>query len=84
MDSQLEADMSLRSMTAASVLSGAAIAVAAAQLFVITGATALAADANQAKIHCAGVNACKGKSECSSAKNGCKGQNECNGQVGCP
>ena len=32
------------------------------------------------KVQCAGVNACKGKSECSSAKNGCKGQNACKGE----
>lgn len=25
------------------------------------------------KIHCEGVNACKGKNDCSTAKNGCKG-----------
>ena len=62
------------------VLSGAALAIAAAQLFVTDTAPAAAADAKQAKIHCTGVNACKGKSECSSARNGCSGQNACKGQ----
>ena len=68
-----------RKATAVSLLSGAAIAMTAAQLFMLTG-TVVAADTSQAKVHCTGVNACKGKSECSSAKNGCKGQNECKGQ----
>ena len=62
------------------VLSGAALAVAAAQLFATNPGLAVAADATKAKIHCTGANACKGKSECSSASNGCKGQNECKGK----
>lgn len=62
------------------VLSGAALAVAAAQLFVTDTVPAAAADQNEAKIQCTGGNACKGKSECSSATNGCKGQNACKGQ----
>ena len=62
------------------VLSGATLAVAAAQLFVTGSTPAAAADGNEAKIHCTAVNACKGKSECSSTTNSCKGQNECKGQ----
>jgi hypothetical protein len=31
-------------------------------------------------VHCAGVNSCKGTSECKSAKNSCKGMNSCKGQ----
>ena len=62
------------------VLSGAALAVAAAQLFLTETSLAVAADGKEARIHCTGVNACKGKSECSSASNSCKGQNECKGQ----
>ena len=59
-------------------LSGAAIAFAAAGLFVSqTVVPAVAAD--EATVHCSGVNSCKGKSECSTAKNGCKGQNSCKG-----
>ncbi len=62
------------------MVSGAAIAIAAAQLFSIGANMAVAADKTAAKVHCTAVNACKGQSECSSAKNGCKGQNECKGQ----
>ena len=62
------------------VFSGAALAVAAAGLFLSGTAGVVAADTKEAKVQCAGVNACKGKSECSSAKNGCSGQNACKGQ----
>ena len=34
----------------------------------------------EAKVRCSGVNACKGKGECSSAKNACAGTNECKGK----
>ena len=60
--------------------SGAALAVAAAGLFLSGTAAVVAADTKEAKVQCAGVNSCKGKSECSSAKNGCSGQNACKGQ----
>ena len=60
-------------------LSGAAIAVAAAGLFV-SQAVAPVSAAEEATVHCSGVNSCKGKSECATAKNGCKGQNSCKGQ----
>ncbi|MEK6212016.1 MAG: hypothetical protein AABM64_16880 [Pseudomonadota bacterium] len=60
--------------------SGAALAVAAAGLFLSGTPGVVAADTKEAKVQCAGVNACKGKSECSSAKNGCSGQNACKGQ----
>ncbi len=60
-------------------LSGAAIAVAAAGLFV-SQVVAPAAAAEEATIHCSGVNSCKGKSECATAKNSCKGENSCKGQ----
>jgi len=33
-----------------------------------------------AKVHCYGVNSCKGTSDCKTAKNECRGQNECKGQ----
>ncbi len=32
-----------------------------------------------AKVHCGGVNACKGQSGCATATNGCAGQNDCKG-----
>jgi hypothetical protein len=60
-------------------LSGIAIAAAAAGLF-ITQTVAPVAAADEAKIHCSGVNSCKGKSECASGKSSCKGQNSCKGQ----
>ncbi len=61
-------------------VSGAALAAAAASLFLIGTGSVSSANAEEAKVQCAGVNACKGKSECSSAKNGCKGQNACKGE----
>ena len=60
--------------------SGAALAIAAAGLFLSGSAAVVAADTREAKVQCAGINACKGKSECSSAKNGCSGKNACKGQ----
>lgn len=60
-------------------ISGAAIAVAAAGLL-FTSAVGTVSAADEAKIQCSGVNACKGKSECKGAKNECKGQNACKGQ----
>jgi hypothetical protein len=33
-----------------------------------------------AKVHCGGVNDCKGKSGCMTAKNACAGQNGCKGE----
>ena len=61
--------------------SGVAVATAAAMLFGTGLATsALAAAGADAKIHCNGVNACKGQSACKSANNACKGQNACKGK----
>jgi hypothetical protein len=34
----------------------------------------------EAKVKCAGINACKGKGGCASATNGCSGQNGCKGK----
>src|SRR4029079_14269230 len=33
-----------------------------------------------AKVHCGGINECKGKSGCATAKNACAGQNGCKGE----
>jgi hypothetical protein len=57
---------------------GALIAVAVAGLF--STSAPLVASAKDAKIHCQGVNACKGKGGCKSADNACKGQNGCKGK----
>ncbi|NIQ93626.1 MAG: hypothetical protein GWN87_05015, partial [Desulfuromonadales bacterium] len=32
------------------------------------------------KVHCVGVNACKGKSDCKTASSACKGHNACKGK----
>ena len=58
----------------------AALAAAAAALF-LTGAPALSAeDAAEALVRCEGVNSCKAKSDCHTANNACAGQNACKGQ----
>jgi hypothetical protein len=36
--------------------------------------------ASTGKVHCLGVNSCKGKADCHSPKNACKGMNSCKGQ----
>jgi hypothetical protein len=59
-------------------VSSAALATAAALLFSVGSFTTASAD--EAKIHCNGVNSCKGQASCKSAKNSCKGQNACKGQ----
>ena len=59
--------------------SGAAIATAAALLFG-TLAIGTANAAEEAKVHCNGINSCKGQSACKTANNSCKGMNSCKGQ----
>ncbi|MEE8508640.1 MAG: hypothetical protein V3T07_06200 [Myxococcota bacterium] len=58
------------------------LASAAAALFVAGGAgTAVAEEEGEAaKIHCEGVNGCKGQGGCKTATNDCKGQNGCQGK----
>lgn len=58
-------------------LTHAALAAAAAVMFSTVAVTTASAD--EAKVKCAGVNACKGQSACKSASNACKGQNACKG-----
>jgi hypothetical protein len=58
-------------------VSGSAVATAAALLF--ASVTVQAATAEDAKIQCEGVNACKGQSACNTAHNSCAGQNACKG-----
>jgi hypothetical protein len=58
---------------------GVLLAAAVAGLF--ASATPMIGSAKAAgKIHCQGVNACKGKGGCKSADNACKGQNGCKGK----
>lgn len=61
---------------------GVAVATAAAVLFSSALATTAFAgsEGSNDKIHCSGVNSCKGQSACASANNACKGQNSCKGQ----
>src|SRR3954467_14940578 len=54
-----------------------ALAAAAAVMFATISVNAAAAD--EGKLKCEGVNACKGQSSCKSATNACKGQNSCKG-----
>lgn len=63
------------------IKSGVAIASAAAALFAI-GATVTtqAQAAEDGTVKCAGVNTCKGTSDCATAKSECKGHNSCKGQ----
>jgi hypothetical protein len=58
---------------------GASIALAAAALL-LAGAVATPVTAAGEKGHCVGANACKGKSDCKTAKNDCGGLNACKGQ----
>ena len=58
--------------------SGAVLAAAALSL-AMTGATYAPALAKDAKVHCSGINSCKGTSECATSNSACKGQNSCKG-----
>lgn len=60
------------------VLTGAALAIAAAGLM-FTGNSIAGTDSKEAKIHCTGINSCKGQTACKSASNDCKGKNSCKG-----
>ena len=57
-----------------SVLAAAALALA------VSGIAPVPAHADDAKVHCVGVNSCKGQSECKTASSSCKGLNSCKGQ----
>lgn len=59
-------------------LSTLALATAAAVMF--SSAPLTAAQADEAKVKCEGVNACKGTSACGTAANACAGKNACKGQ----
>lgn len=57
---------------------GAALALAAAAAFAVIPASVMAADSDT--VHCGGVNACKGQSDCKTAGSSCKGLNGCKGK----
>jgi hypothetical protein len=58
-------------------MTGAALALAAAALFASVSTPVMA---EEAQVHCYGVNGCKGQNDCKTAKNACKGQGSCKGQ----
>lgn len=60
--------------------SGVTIAAAAAALLIGGAIYAPTSVQAQDKVHCFGVNACKGQGACKTAKNDCKGKNACKGQ----
>ena len=61
--------------------SGALIAAAAAAMALSGAVSATPVSAGTGDtVHCAGINSCKGKSDCKSAENACKGQNSCKGK----
>ncbi len=57
---------------------GAMIAAMAAGFF--AAAAPVVAHADSAKVHCQGVNECKGKGGCKGAGNACAGKNGCKGK----
>ena len=57
---------------------GLALAASACALFA-TGCSTMCGAPQDATVKCAGVNACKGSSECATPENSCKGQNKCRG-----
>ncbi|AHZ73438.1 hypothetical protein OU5_P0186 (plasmid) [Pseudomonas mandelii JR-1] len=65
-------------MTTKIAMTGAALALAAAGLFSSIPTPVVAEEAQT--IHCYGINACKGKNDCMTAKNACKGQGTCKGK----
>ena len=67
-------------MKTASNTSGVLLATAVAALFANAPVMAAEQSGQEAKVHCGGINACKGKSECATANNACKGANACKGQ----
>lgn len=60
--------------------SGLALATTAAALFSTGLMTTTVQAADDGMVKCAGVNSCKGSSECKTAKSECKGHNSCKGQ----
>ena len=63
----------------ASKTTNVALAVAAASMFAFAPMASVQAN-EDAKVHCYGVNKCKGHNDCKSATNACKGQSSCKGK----
>lgn len=60
--------------------SAIALASTAAALFAVSAPITIAHAADDMGVKCAGINSCKGTSDCKTAKNECKGLNSCKGQ----
>jgi hypothetical protein len=60
-------------------MKGALVAGAVAGMFA-AATPAVVKAAPDAKVHCMGVNDCKGKGACKSATTSCKGMNDCKGK----
>lgn len=58
---------------------GAAASAALIAIAAINAAPAIAESGKDVKVHCYGVNSCKGSSDCKTAEHACKGQNACKG-----
>lgn len=60
---------------------GALLAVGAAALILAGCASNGTSNtaSSEAKVHCAGLNSCKGTSDCKTAENACAGKNVCKG-----
>ena len=67
------------SISKKSVTMGAALAFAAASLTAVPTIVS-ASESAEAKVHCFGVNKCKGHNDCKTATNACKGMASCKGQ----
>ena len=66
-------------MTSIRKITGTALAATAAAMLMAGTVSLTVSPAQAAGVHCAGVNTCKGTSECKTANNACKGMNECKG-----
>jgi hypothetical protein len=60
-------------------ITGVAMAIAAAGMFATAPVSAMSGG-NDSKVHCYGVNSCKGHNDCKTDKNACKGHGSCKGQ----
>jgi hypothetical protein len=67
-------------MTSIRKITGATLAATTAAMLLGGAISLTSAPASADSVHCAGINACKGQSACSSYKTSCKGQNACKGQ----
>jgi len=66
-------------MSKAKTVTGAALALAAAGLISVSPITFAGEKSASAKVHCYGVNKCKGHNDCKTAENACKGHAKCKG-----